>query len=183
MNTDLLDKKSVLITGIGGGGILTAGLLLSRAATTIYRNVTCFPTYDISKRGGRIECTVSFSNEEIASPIIDRSTNLIVAESSQLMDYQPRVSPGGNLFIESNGTPADINMKNVSIIKVPAINTAIDISGKSNAAIIVFIGALVAFTNILPADLIIQELEKTFSNKRKLLSDNLDAFKKGLLIS
>ena len=87
-------RGEVLMSGVGGGGILTAGLLLAGAATEMYRNVSCFPSYDISKRGGRIECTVIFSDHEIASPLLDRAASVVVAEPARLGEFQDRIRRG-----------------------------------------------------------------------------------------
>lgn len=70
-----MDKKlpvrgDVIVTGLGGSGVLTIGTMLAEAATTRYKNVTWFPSYAISKRGGLCECTVVFSNDEVASPLL-----------------------------------------------------------------------------------------------------------------
>ena len=174
------DKKEVLMAGLGGGGILTAGLLIGKAASTQYKNVICFPSYDISKRGGKIKCTVIYSNEVIASPIIDQTSNVIVAEPRQLELYRNRICPGGTLVVESNNFEEESINDDVSVIKVPAIKTAIEISGTSQGAILVLVGALVAARELLPVELIEQELQDSFAGKEKALKNNLAAFRKGL---
>jgi 2-oxoglutarate ferredoxin oxidoreductase subunit gamma len=183
MENNTVERKEVILAGIGGGGILTAGLLLGRVASAYYKNVICFPTYDISKRGGRIECTVIFSNEEIASPIVDQVSNVVVADPKQIPDYEGRVCHGGTLFVESSGFSGEIKRDDITIIKVPAIKTSIDISGDSRSAINVFLGILTSSKNILSTDSIEQELQNTFSGKENILKINLEAFRQGVSLS
>jgi len=54
------ERGEVIITGLGGAGVLTTGTLLAEAAVERYKNVTWFPSYAISKRGGFTECSVVF---------------------------------------------------------------------------------------------------------------------------
>jgi 2-oxoglutarate ferredoxin oxidoreductase subunit gamma len=176
-------RGEVLVSGVGGGGILTAGLLLAGAAAEMYGNVSCFPSYDISKRGGRIECTVIFSDDEIASPLLDRAACVVLAEPSRLNEFQDRVHAGGTLFIESSGLKADIERKDIKVIRVPAIKTAIELSGSGQGAILVLLGALIGQSKIIEAEAVRKEIQKSFSAKEKILKSNLDAFNKGLQIA
>ena len=64
---EMADSRfEVIMAGIGGQGVLTAGQLLAEAAMADYRHVTWLPSYRAAVRGGASECTVIFSREEIA---------------------------------------------------------------------------------------------------------------------
>ena len=167
------------MTGLGGGGILTAGLLLASAATTKYKNVTWFPSYAISKRGGPVECTVIYSNEEITSPLLSQAEVVIIAESTQFKDFEGRVRPGGMMIIESAGFQAESKKEDFRVINVPAIETSIHITGTSQGANLVLLGAFVEATRSIPAELVHSELEKTFAGKGEALKKNLRAFEEG----
>lgn len=173
-------KGEVIMAGIGGGGVLTAGTLLAQAATNEYKNVTWFPSYAISKRGGFVECTVVFSNDEIASPLLSQADGVIVAEAAQFKDFEGRVRPGGTMIVEKTGLESKAERKDIRVIEVPAIEAAIGIGGSSRGANLVLLGAFVGVTQIIPPELIKQQLKEAFAGKEKVLKGNLEAFDQGL---
>ncbi len=177
-----MERGEVIMTGIGGGGILTAGILLAEAAAADYKNVTWFPSYAISKRGGLCECTVIFANDKIASPLLLQADGVIVAESAQFKDFEDRVHPGGTMVVEKAGLRAKAERKDIKVIEVPAIETAIGISGTSQGATLVLLGAFVEATKIISPKLVKQEIEKTFAGREKVIKGNLRVFEEGVNI-
>ncbi|MBL7124921.1 MAG: 2-oxoacid:acceptor oxidoreductase family protein [Dehalococcoidales bacterium] len=180
MEQKLPTKGEVIISGLGGAGILTAGILLAEAAITKYKNVTWFPSYAISKRGGLCECTVIFSNDEVASPLLSQADGVIVAEAAQFKDFEGRVRPGGTMVVEKTGLQVKAERKDIRIIKVPAIETAINLSGTSQGANLILLGAFVGATQVISPELIKKQLKESFAGKEEVLKGNLEAFDEGL---
>ena len=58
-----------IFAGFGGQGVLSMGLNLDQAAMADGLHVTYLPSYGAEVRGGTANCTVSVSDEEIASPV------------------------------------------------------------------------------------------------------------------
>jgi Pyruvate/2-oxoacid:ferredoxin oxidoreductase gamma subunit len=56
-----------IFAGFGGQGVLSMGLNLAQAAMLEGRYVTYLPAYGARVRGGTANCTISVSDEEIAS--------------------------------------------------------------------------------------------------------------------
>jgi len=179
MEQKLSTKGEVIITGLGGAGVLTAGTLLAEAAANTCKNVTWFPSYAISKRGGLCECTVVFSDDEIASPLLSQADGVIVAEAAQFKDFEDRVRPGGTMIVEKTGLTAEATRKDIRVIEVPAIETAISLSGTSRGANLILLGAFVQATQVIPPELIKQEIKKSFARDEKAQKSNLEAFEKG----
>ena len=179
MDKKLPARGDVIVTGLGGAGVLTIGTMLAEAATTRYKNVTWFPSYAISKRGGLCECTVVFSNDEVASPLLSQADGVIVAEAAQFKDFEGRVRPGGTIVVEKAGLRAKAERKDIRVIEVPAIETAISLGGTSRGANLILLGAFVEATQTISSELIKQEIEKSFVGKKKALEDNLKAFEEG----
>lgn len=173
-------KGEVIITGLGGAGVLTAGTLLAETATAKYKHVTWFPSYAISKRGGLCECTVIFSNDEIASPLLSQADGVIVSEAAQFKDFEGRVRSGGTMIVEKAGLQAKAKRKDIRVIEVPAIETAVSLSGTSQGANLILLGAFVMATQIISPELIKQRVKETFAGREKALKGNLEAFDKGL---
>jgi 2-oxoglutarate ferredoxin oxidoreductase subunit gamma len=179
MGQELPTKGEVIISGLGGAGVLTAGTLLAETATDKFRNVTWFPSYAISKRGGLCECTVVFSDDDIASPLLSQAEGVIVAESSQFKDFERRVRPGGTMVVEKAGLQTKAERKDIKVIEIPAIETAIKISGTSQGANLILLGAFVEATKVLSSELVKQQIEKAFAGKEKALKGNMEAFEEG----
>ncbi len=174
-----MERGEVIMTGVGGGGILLAGTLLAEAAATEYKNVTWFPSYAISKRGGLCECTVVFANDEIASPLLSQADGVIVAESAQFKDFEGRIRPGGTMVVEKAGLQSKAERKDIKVIEVPAVEIAIGISGTSQGANLVLLGAFIEAAKIISPKLIKSQIEKSFGGKEKALKSNLQAFEAG----
>jgi 2-oxoglutarate ferredoxin oxidoreductase subunit gamma len=180
MKQKLRSRGEVIITGLGGAGVLTAGTLLAEAATNKYKNVTWFPSYAISKRGGLCECTVIFSDDDIASPLISQADGVIVAEAAQFKDFENRVRSGGTMVVEKAGLQAKAKRKDISVIEVPAIEMAISLSGTSQGANLILLGAFVRATQIISPQVIKRQLKETFAHNEETLKANLKAFDQGL---
>ena len=182
MNKEAPIRGEVIMTGLGGAGVLMAGTLLAEAAMARYKNVTWFPSYAISKRGGLCECTVIFSNDEIASPLLSQAYGVIVAEAAQFKAFENRVRPGGTMIVEKTGLESKAERKDIRIIVVPAIEAAIGTGGSSRGANLVLLGAFVGVTQIISPELIKRQLKEAFTGKEKVLVGNLEVFDKGLNI-
>ena len=180
MASKLPNKGEVIIAGLGGAGILTAGTLLAEAAASRYKNVTWFPSYAISKRGGLCECTIIFSDTEIASPLLFRASGIIVAEAEQFKVFESRLHPGGTMVIEKAGLQAKSERKDIRVIEAPAIEIAIRLSGTSQGANLVLLGAFVGATRVISSELIKQQIKESFTGNEKVLIGNLESFNQGL---
>ena len=179
MNKEAPIRGEVIMTGLGGAGVLMAGTLLAEAAMARYKNVTWFPSYAISKRGGLCECTVIFSNDEIASPLLSQAYGIIVVEATQFGDFVDRVRPGGTIVVEKAGLQARKENKEIEVIEIPAIEIAISLTDTSQCANMVLLGAFVEATQAIPAELIRRAIKKTFVGNKKAETTNLQAFEKG----
>jgi len=182
MRQELPIKGEVIITGLGGTGVITTGKLLAEAAMTQYKNVTWFPSFDISKRGGLCECTVIFSDDEIASPLLSQADGVIVADARQFKDFTGRVRSGGTMIVEKAGLEAKTERKGIRIIEVPAIEVAISLSGASLGANLILLGVFIEATQTLPPALIREEIKNSFASNKKAQKINLRAFEKGCSI-
>jgi 2-oxoglutarate ferredoxin oxidoreductase subunit gamma len=167
------------MTGVGGKGVLTAGLLLAQAGMARYRNVLWFPSYQAAMRGGPSECTVILSDEDIASPILTQAQALVVMDSSQLRAFEGRVKPGGILITESAGLKEEISRKDVQTFTIPAVEAALGL-GEIQTSNLFLLGAYLALTDAISPELIEGELEKRFSGRDKALRLNKQALRQGM---
>ncbi|RKX73813.1 MAG: 2-oxoacid:ferredoxin oxidoreductase subunit gamma, partial [Spirochaetes bacterium] len=69
--------EELIIAGFGGQGVLLTGKLLCVAAMRQGKQVSHIPSYGAEMRGGTANCSVVISDEEIASPVIEKPSIVI----------------------------------------------------------------------------------------------------------
>ena len=167
------------MAGLGGQGVLMVGKLLTQAATANYRHVLWFPSYYQAVRGGDCECTVILSDEDIASPILPQASSVVIMDASQIEHFENRVRPGGLLLLASTAAAAEVTRKDIEVLSLPAVETAAKL-GAPQMANMVLLGAYLGVREVIPPQLIEQEMEKTFGGREEALSLNKKAFRQGL---
>lgn len=175
-------RFEVIMAGIGGQGVLTAGQLLAEAAMADYAYVTWLPSYRAAVRGGASECTVVFSREKIASFLLSQADVVIVMAISQLPTFLNRVKPEGSLIFETAGLNEEIRRTDIQLFPIPAIETA-NSMGNIQAANLILLGVYLEITKALPIERIHAQLEKKFVGRVKALAFNKGALEKGTEIA
>jgi 2-oxoglutarate ferredoxin oxidoreductase subunit gamma len=107
----------------------------------------------------------------------------MVAEPARLGEFQGRIRPGGTLFVESSGLSADFARKDIHVVRIPAIRTAIDLSGSGQGAVLVLLGVVIRHSGMMDPETVKKEIQRSFGAKEKILKSNLEAFGKGLEIA
>jgi 2-oxoglutarate ferredoxin oxidoreductase subunit gamma len=173
-------SHNVIIAGIGGQGVMLATLTLAQAAMEEYPYVVWLPSMTTAQRGGPCEATVVFSKEPIASPLVWRPQAIVVMEALQLASFLPRVQPGGWVVTESAGLNQEVDRGDVRIVKVPAIQLSVALTGDSRAANLLLLGAYIQATGVLPPSLLVRQMERRFGRNETLKAQNIGAFQEGL---
>lgn len=174
-----VSRGEVLMAGIGGMGVLSAGQILLRAAFQTFRHVSYAPLYGYAMRGGLCECTVVFSKERISSPLLDQAQAVMLLDSSQFMTFEPRVRPGGAMIAEKAGLSADRARNDYQLFALPGMEIAVSM-GSPVINNLILLGAYVAIAEPVPAELIEGELRGRYESDEKILARNLEAFRRGL---
>jgi len=172
-------RAEVLMSGLGGMGVLTAGQLLSGAALQVFNHVSYLPSYMDAMRGGLCECTVIFSDEEIASPILDQAQTVMIFDSSQFKVFESRVRPGGVIIIESAGLKDEPQRKDFRLVPISGLEIAVNM-GSSVINNLILLGVYVGLVKSIPAELVEEELEKRYGPREAILKRNREAFRQGL---
>ncbi len=66
------DKTSIVITGVGGQGVITASNILGKAAVKAKVNVFVSETHGMAQRGGSVICSVRLGN--VTGPLVPSGT-------------------------------------------------------------------------------------------------------------
>jgi len=179
MDKETNKRADLIIAGLGGQGILMGGKLLATAAMSQYKNSLWLPSYASRVRGGPSECTVIFSDDDIDAPVLSKADVVMLVDPPQFKLFEKRVRPGGYLVVESAGLTETIERDDIQMVPVPALKMAIDM-GVRRASNMILVGVYIGITNAISVDLVEAELKKRFTKKEKVLSSNLNGFRKGL---
>ena len=148
--------KEITISGFGGQGIVSSGIILAHAGMIEDRHVTFFPSYGPEMRGGTANCSVVVSSETVASPIFANPDIVLLMNEPSLIRFESAVKPGGLLFYNRTLIKSKPQRKDITIIPIDA-NAIAEELGQGRIANMVMLGALSKKTSIVK----LETLEKS----------------------
>ena len=169
-------KYELILSGIGGQGILLAGQLLCSAAVKKGHLVTWAPTYGQEKRGGRTMCQIVIS-DEVGSPVVSEADIVLVMDEKSLVDYGKMVRCGGWMIVNSSLIKTISDLENMNIIEVPFMEIAAEV-GNIKTANMVALGTLARHLGLIEVDKLKEELSVFFPRAK---SNLIDLNKKAIL--
>jgi len=184
-------KTNIILSGVGGQGILTIAAILDTAALHQDLNVKQSEIHGMSQRGGAVHSHVRISDKEIFSDLIpEGKADLILSvEPMESLRYLPFLKENGWLITDSKSFdnildyPDETQLlneikshKNTLVLDATKIAKEL---GNSRAANIVLLGA--ASSKIaLPEKSLIDAIKKLFAKKsERIINLNIEAFYKG----
>jgi len=172
--------QRIILSGFGGQGVLTAGLIVAEAAVLGGYKATYFPSYGAEMRGGTANCHVVVSDEEIASPVISEADALIAISKPALLKFMPKVKAKGLVLANVSGWEEKIEEKEMDIIKLPFEEMALNKLENSKIANVIMIGTYIKKTGLLKVDDVKTVLKSKFSRKgERVVSLNFQALDMG----
>ena len=90
-------QKNIIISGVGGQGILTIASIIDLAAMNLGLNLKQAEVHGMSQRGGAVESHLRISSKEIFSDLIPlgRADLILSVEPMESLRYLPFLSPEG----------------------------------------------------------------------------------------
>ena len=153
-----------VFSGFGGQGVLMMGYILALSAMRDGMQVTYLPAYGAEVRGGTANCTVSISDEEIASPVASFPDYVVALNKPSLIRYEGQLKTKGTLLLNSDLIDIDPTRKDIEIFKVPA-NTLAKRLKSERTVNMIMLGALSAATNIISIDSLMKGLTEIIKAK------------------
>lgn len=159
------DKISIVLTGVGGQGVITAANILGKAAVNAKVNVYASEVHGMAQRGGSVSCTVRMGDifgPLVASGTADAIISMEPSEALRYIQYANKetkvvtdinpvipftVAVGGEKYPDLDDIFKEINSRS-KLYKMDALNIAKE-SGAIITKNIVMLGALAA-TDVLP---------------------------------
>lgn len=135
-------RKEIRLSGSGGQGLITAGIILAKAAA-LYDGLHAVQTqsYGPEARGGASKAEVIISTETINYPKLQSPDILVALTQEALGKYIAGVKPDAVVIIDSmlvKNPPAG----NYRVYSLPIIETATNVVGSILSANILTLGVL-----------------------------------------
>lgn len=185
-------KKDIILSGVGGQGILSIAAIIGLAAVDKGLYVKQAEVHGMSQRGGAVQSHLRISSEEIASDLIPfgQADMILSVEPMESLRYLPYLSKGG--WIITNTTPfvnipnyPDMELlmnqirsyKNVIALDADGIARKISSPKSSN---VVLLGAAASHLEI-PYENLEGGIRSLFGSKgENIVNMNLSALKAGM---
>ena len=167
-----------LCAGSGGQGVLTLGNVMGNAAMFQGFHATYLPAYGAAMRGGTANCTITISDEEIASPVASAPDIVVALNQPSAVAFINRLVPGGKLLYNSSVTE-EIPLRNdIDVFAIPANDIATEL-GNDRSANMVMLGAFAKLAGVPSQDAIFASLEYLMGKKKSLVEIGRQAVIKG----
>ena len=167
-----------VFSGFGGQGVLSMGLNLTHAAMLEGRYVTYLPAYGAEVRGGTANCTVSISDEEIASPVAFAPAFVVALNQPSMVRFQNKIQSGGVMFLNSDLIKEQPDRGDIEVVNIPA-NIIAERMGNVRSANMVLLGAFVKKSNLVSLSSLIDGLTVVLKGNQMLISFNKEALTVG----
>lgn len=185
-------KTDIVLSGVGGQGILSIATVLGEAAIKEGLYIKQAEVHGMSQRGGDVQSNLRISSEPIMSDLIPlgKADLIISLEPMEALRYLPYLSKDG--WIIANSTPF-VNIVNypelenvLNAIKDVKNHVLIDVDNLAKevasprASNIVLLGAAAPFVGI-ETDKLEDGIRRIFERKgEQVVEMNLKAFRAGL---
>ena len=188
-------KKDIIISGVGGQGIVSIAALIGTTALDLGLNIKQSEVHGMSQRGGDVMSYLRISDKEIASDLIPegKADMIISVEPLEALRHLPMLAPDGWLITNTTPFPnipnyPDIDDIIAEIKKVPnhiiidADQIAKDLKARRSANVVVLGGAC-PFLDLDPKA-IEASIMKMFLRKGELVVEqNIEALKEGRAVA
>ncbi len=155
------------------------GYVLATSGMHEDKHVTYLPSYGAEVRGGTANCTITVSDEPIASPVASFPDFAILMNTPSLMKFEGGVKSGGTVFLNSDLVDLRPKRRDIQVVAIP-VNSIAERLGNARGANMVMIGALVQKTGLVSLKSVIKSVRSIFETKgSKVHKMNTLAIKEG----
>jgi 2-oxoglutarate ferredoxin oxidoreductase subunit gamma len=168
-----------IFSGFGGQGVLSMGQTIAKAAMMEGKHVTYMPSYGTEVRGGTANCTVTVSDEEIASPIASEPEFVVALNQPSFVRFQSLLESGGFMLYNSSLIAPESIRSDIEALGIPIMEMAQKL-GNAKVANMILLGAFIKVSNIVHVKNLLKNLPEILgAGKAKLLKVNEEAIQCG----
>jgi len=168
-----------IFSGFGGQGVLSTGQTLARAAMLENKFVTYLPSYGAEVRGGTANCTVTISDEEIASPIASEPEFVVALNQPAFVRFQNLLPSGGMLLYNASVVEVAASRGDIETLGIPITDLARQL-GSLKVANMIMLGAFIRVSNLIVFERMLKHLPDILgTGKAPMLKINREALQAG----
>ena len=168
-------KINIRLSGTGGQGIISGGIILGEAAVLDGQEVVQTQSYGPEARGGASKAEVILSDQPIKYPKVIMPQYLLLMSQKAADLYADKVTEDGVILVD-NSIVNEMPAVKAQVINVPISQLAREQIGNILTANVLAIGALAAVGNLVP----LNALEEATRNRLPKVADlNVQALKLG----
>lgn len=173
-----MERMEFRLSGSGGQGLITGGIILAEAALLDGLNVIQSQSYGPEARGGASKAEVIISDEEIDYPKVTKCDVLLSLTQLSCDKYLSALKTGGILVIDSSVEPP--LRDDIKVYRVPIMETAVTKLNKIMVANIIALGVIYQITKIVSKE----SLERAILQRVPKGTEDLNkaALNEGLLL-
>lgn len=173
------DKWEIILSGVGGQGLIVSGTILGEAAT-VYEdiNATLTSSYGVEARGTFVKSDLIISKREIFYPEVIREDIVVALAPVAYNKYVSNLDES-SILIYDRELVEDVKVSKAKQEGYPITKVAAQL-GNPAIANIIAIGIIVKITGIVNPESVIKAIKKRFGSKPGALKLNIEAFYKGL---
>ena len=153
--------REIIVSGFGGQGVVSSGIILAHGGLIEGKHVTFFPSYGAEMRGGTANCSVVISSEPVASPIVANPDIVIIMNEPSLTRFEPTVRPNGLILFNQTLIKSRPKRTDVTVIPVEA-NAIAEELGQGRIANMVMLGVMAKKTGLLNLETLKKAQRKRF---------------------
>lgn len=171
-------RVEVRISGLGGQGVVLAGVILGRAAVYDGRYAVQTQSYGAEARGSAVKSEVIISDEKINFPKV-RKCDILVAMSQSALDTHFKDLKENGILLVDGDLVKRVPKIEANVFRIPATKIAETELKSRIYANVVMLGALTKITRIVSKDIVEKAIADSVPQETK--ENNLNGFKKGYL--
>ena len=172
--------KQYIFAGFGGQGMLLIGKFLAMASMLEGKHVSWLPSYGPEMRGGTANCSVTVSDEPVASPMVEKADAIIAMNRPSLDKFESHVKPGGVLVINSSIIDRKAERDDIQVVYCDA-NKIAEAVGNPKGANVAILGALMAKDPACTVDSMVEAIRiELGERKARFLEGNKKALMAGI---
>ena len=186
-------RKDIILSGVGGQGILTIATIIGEAATVAGLNLKQAEVHGMSQRGGDVQSNLRLSDESLHSDLISlgKADLIISMEPMEALRYLPYLEKEGwvvtsaTLFKNIPNYPDEEELMRTLNTLPRVVQLEIEDIAKENnmpkCANVILLGMAAKFIEILSPEQLRESIGRVFASKgEKIVEMNKQAFDIGL---
>jgi 2-oxoglutarate ferredoxin oxidoreductase subunit gamma len=171
------ERIEARISGLGGQGVVLAGIILGRAAVYDRKHAVQTQSYGAEARGTAAKSEVIICDEKISFPEVRKCDVLVTMSQSALNKHLKGLKENGILLVDEDMVKEIPKIK-AKVFRVPATRIAEAELGSKIYANIIMLGALTTITGIVSGRAVEKAIIDSVPEETK--ESNLKGFKKGI---